>query len=651
MTALITLPTNRRYIVAVSSLFIAAACGGDRASLGPSVSPTPLLSIVPGGGDNQTGAAGTTLPLPLVVKLVGVSGAVNNRVLNFVVTSGAGTVFATAVETGMPTTGPAAGQAGIGQDTWTLGPAVGPQTVEARLVDPKTGQTLTQATFRATALAGSAAILKTVAGYGQVAVAGTPVDVPPSVLVTDRMGNPLQNVPVLFQVVSGTGSIDGSNPVLTGANGIATLGGWRLGATMGQNSLTASSASVVGSAVTFLATGTAGAPTSIAATAGDGQRVAASTGLPVAPSIQVRDVNGNGVAGIAVTFTVVTGGGSMDGIASVTTLTNRTGSATTGWIVGPSEGTNTLRATALGLTGSPLTFQATAYAPYYVANQNAQSITVYDPESSGDATPVRAISGGNTGLGVSTSSLPASMYRDPLGQLYVTNFAGGAVLVFEAGASGNASPIRSISGPSTGLSRAFAITRDAAGQIYIFDYDSQAIRVFAADANGNAVPLRSIIGANTGLIGVPALSVSATGELFAADQDAGNIKVFAAGASGNVAPIRVISGPSTGLAAPGALLLNGTGQLYVANFRGASVTVYDAGATGDTAPIRSIAGSSTGLDFPTGLGFDRAGRLFVSNYVLQTITVFAPGANGNLAPIRTVGGPTTGLNRPGWLTF
>lgn len=651
MTTLISHTTNRRWIIAISSLAIAMACSGDRASLGPNVSPTPLLSIVPGGGDNQTGAAGTTLPLPLVVKLVGVTGVLNNRVLNFVVTSGGGSVFAVAVETGTPSSGPAAGQSGVGQNTWTLGPTVGPQTVEARLVDPKTGQTLTQATFRATASAGSAAILKTVTGDGQLAVAGTSVSVPPSVLVTDRLGNPLPNVPVLFQVVGGSGSINGSNPILTGANGIATLGGWRVGATAGQNSLTASSASIVGSALTFTATGTPGAATSIAATAGDLQRVAASTGLPVAPSIQARDANGNGVAGIAVTFTVMTGGGSMDGIASVTTLTNPTGIATVGWSVGPSEGANTLRATALGLTGSPTTFQATAYAPYYVANQNAQSITVYEPESSGNAAPVRTISGSNTGLGVSTSSLPASMYRDPLGQLYVTSFAGGAVLIFEAGATGNVSPIRTISGPSTGLSRAFAITRDAAGQIYVFDYDSQAIRVFASDANGNAFPVRSIVGANTGLIGVPALSVSATGELFAADQDAGNIKVFAPGASGDVAPIRVISGPSTGLASPGALVLTGTGQLYIANFRGASVTVYDAGATGDVAPIRTIAGSNTGLDFPTGLGLDRSGRVFVSNYILQTITVFAPGANGNVAPVRTVGGPATGLNRPGWLTF
>lgn len=638
--------TSRTWMFAASSFAFALACTGDRVALGPNVAPTPLLTIVPGGGDNQTGVVGSSLRTPLVVKLTGVSGALNGHVLNFVVTSGGGSVFAAAVQTGTPNSGPAVGQPGVGQNTWTLGPTVGPQTVEARLVEPRTGQTLTQAIFRAVATAGSAVTLTASAGAGQVVVAGNLVSVPPAVLVTDQLGNPLPNVQVTFQVTNGAGAITGANQILTSSNGIAAIAGWRLGTRAGQNSLTISSPGLTGSPVTLTATGTAGAATAIVALAGDGQRAAASTALPTAPLIQVRDANGNGVVGTAVTFTVLTGGGSMDGIASVTTLTNETGTATTGWTVGRSEGANALRATALGLTGSPLTFRATAYAPYYVANQDAHSISVYDPEANGNTAPIRTISGANTGLG-----LPANILQDASGQLYVTNFSGGAVLIFEAGAAGNASPIRTISGPNTGLTRPFAITRDAAGQIYVFDYDSRAIRIFASDATGNAIPVRSIAGGSTGLAGVPALRFSPTGELYAADQDAGDIKVFSAGAHGDVAPLRVISGPSTALYQPGALAFDGAGQLYVANFRGASVTVYDAGATGDIAPIRSIAGASTGLLFPTGIGFDSAGRLYVSNYIGQAITVYAPGAAGNVAPIRTVSGAITGLNSPGWLTF
>lgn len=128
---------------------------------------SPSLSIVPGGGQNQSGTVGMTLPLPLIVQVGGVSGAVNGQFLNFVVTSGGGSVFANVVLTGTPSSGPAAKMSAIGQNTWTLGPTTGSQTVEARLVDSKTGATLTQAIFRATAIAGSASNLEMSMGNNQ----------------------------------------------------------------------------------------------------------------------------------------------------------------------------------------------------------------------------------------------------------------------------------------------------------------------------------------------------------------------------------------------------------------------------------------------------------------------------------------------------
>jgi hypothetical protein len=637
---------QRRSLLAfASSLMIAFSCGGDRVA-GPPVPAAPMLSIVPGGGDNQTGTVGTLLPLPLIVQLSGISGSLNGQILTFVVTSGGGTVFAPTVLTGTPNSGPAANRSGIGQNTWTLGPTAGPQSVEARLVDAKTGQTLTQATFRATAVVGTANSLKVAVGDQQTALAGALVSVPPAVLVTDRSGNPIENVTVAFQVTGGGGSITGAAQVATNSSGIATLGGWRLGTTTGANTLTASAAGLTGSPLTFTAAAIAGAAASLTPVAGDGQRAATFTALPLAPKVEVRDANGNGVAGVAVTFTVMTGGGSMDGITSVTTLTNQSGAASVGWTLGPIAAANTLRATALELSGSPVTFRATAYEPFYVANQNANSITIYDPDLGGNVSPVRTISGSNTTLNV-----PGAMTRDAAGQLYLTNISGGSILVFAPGAGGNVAPIRSISGPNTGLSRPFALTRDAGGNIYVYDYDRRAISVFAADASGNASPVRVIAGANTGLAGVPGLRVAPNGEIYAIDQDADAIRIFAAGASGDVAAVRTITGPSTNLHQPGAVELDAAGRLFVTNFRGQSIDVYDPGATGDAAPLRTIGGPSTGLSFPTGIAFDRAGQIYVSNYIGQRVTVYAPNASGDATPIRTVTGSNTGLVYPGWLTF
>lgn len=604
----------------------------------------PLLVIVAGGGENQIGTVGTTLPLQLIVQVTAASGSANGQILNFVVTSGGGSVFANVVQTGTPSVGPAARQSGIGQNTWTLGPSVGPQTVEARLVDPKTGATLTEATFHATAVAGAATSLQLFAGDRQSAVAGTALAVPPAVLVTDQTGNPIPNVNVTFNVASGAGSISGSTQIATGANGVAAVGSWTLGATAGPNTLTATTAGLVGSPITFRATGVVGAPVQIVAIAGSGQLALTGSTLAVDPAVRVRDFNGNGVGGVAVTFTVTAGGGDMAGITSVTTLTNQSGNASVGWTVGSVAGSNTLRATALGLNGSPVIFGATAVPPLFVANQTPNTITIYDPLSDGNASPLRTIVGPVTGL-----NTPASLMTDALGQLYVTNYTSQSLTIFSRDAVGNAVPIRTISGTNTGLSRPFGLTRDAAGQIYVFDYATRNISVFASDATGNASPIRVIGGGNTGLAGVPALRFGPAGELYAVDQDAGDIKVFAAGASGNVTPIRTIRGPSTGLVAPGALEFDASGQLFVANFRGGSVTVYAPGASGDAAPVRTIAGANTGLSFPTGVALS-SGQLYVSNYY-GSVTVYPADANGNATPSRKISGGNTGLNNPGGLTF
>ena len=52
----------------------------------------------------------------------------------------------------------------------------------------------------------------------------------------DSHGNPVPGVSVTFAVVSGGGSVTGS-AATTNAAGIATVGGWTLGAVAGANTL------------------------------------------------------------------------------------------------------------------------------------------------------------------------------------------------------------------------------------------------------------------------------------------------------------------------------------------------------------------------------------------------------------------------------
>lgn len=182
-------------------------------------------------------------------------------------------------------------------------------------------------------------------------VAATAVAPAPSVLVKDQNGAPLSGAVVSFLVLSGGGSVSAAS-ASTNASGVATVN-WTLGATVGANALNASVGTLT--AITFMATSTAGAASTVAKTAGDNQTGSEQHVVSVAPSITVKDANGNPTAGVPVTFAVATGGGSVTG---GTTTTNTFGIATVGsWTLG-SVGANTLTATAQGLP--PVTFTATA---------------------------------------------------------------------------------------------------------------------------------------------------------------------------------------------------------------------------------------------------------------------------------------------------
>jgi len=95
------------------------------------------------------------------------------------------------------------------------------------------------------------------AGDAQTASLGTAVAVAPSVIVKDAKDRPVPGVKVTFAVAGGDGSVTGAVTRSNGA-GVATVGSWKLGIVAGADSLTATSAGLAGSPVTFTATGSAG---------------------------------------------------------------------------------------------------------------------------------------------------------------------------------------------------------------------------------------------------------------------------------------------------------------------------------------------------------------------------------------------------------
>ena len=220
-----------------------------------------------------------------------------------------------------------------------------------------------------------------VAGNNQTATAGTAVAVRPAVELLDASGNRMPGVAITFAVVSGGGSVAGAT-VLTNTSGIAVGGTWTLGTTAGADTLTATApgSGIAGNPANFIATAVAGPASQIAVAVGNNQTAATGTAVAVAPAVIVRDQYNNPVAGVAVTFAVASGGGSVTG---ATQTTGANGVAAVGsWTLGTTAGPNTLTATATGsgITGNPVTFTATATGA--VATQiavnagNNQSATV-----------------------------------------------------------------------------------------------------------------------------------------------------------------------------------------------------------------------------------------------------------------------------------
>ena len=123
-------------------------------------------------------------------------------------------------------------------------------------------------------------------------------------------------------------------------------------------------------------------------------------------------------------------------------------------------------------------------------------------------------------------------------------------------ADGNASPVRSIAGQSTKLSRAaHDITYDAVNdEIIIANPSAQAILTFRGGADGDEAPLRVIQGPHTH-IQSPGYGVTVDAvhdELFVVEGRSRNtfgerreeyILVFDRTTTGDATPIRVIRGP------------------------------------------------------------------------------------------------------------
>jgi len=159
-----------------------------------------------------------------------------------------------------------------------------------------------------------------------------------------------------------------------------------------------------------------GPPSRIEVALGANQDGVVGAPIPVPPAVRVVDANGRGVSGIAVTFVVAAGNGTVNNGDSL--VTNTDGIATVGeWRLGPQAGVQQLSATAEGFT-----FQTLISA---TANPGA-------PAS------IQAVTGGGALAAIVSQSVlptPTVRVRDGFGNpipgatvTFIATFGGGTVI-------------------------------------------------------------------------------------------------------------------------------------------------------------------------------------------------------------------------------
>jgi hypothetical protein len=299
---------------------VAAKIEGVSARTGVSV-VTPATAIALVSGSNQRALAGKTLAQSLVVRATNRKGAPawGKRVSFRLGEEGQGKVDPATVITDAD---------GRARATWTLGSYPGRQTLFAAVENVDSAVAIQAEADPVAADTRVAALADHLSGH-----AGDELGDSIAIRVTDSSGRVLPDVPVRWTLVDG-GSLQATDP-RTDSLGVASAR-WTLAKKTGLQRLRVQVGASSGLGippVTISAAALAGAASSIAATAGDGQHARAGDELPKPIVLKVVDENGSGVTGAALALA------ASGGILSDSALTSDSlGYARIRWTMGHSAG-------------------------------------------------------------------------------------------------------------------------------------------------------------------------------------------------------------------------------------------------------------------------------------------------------------------------
>ncbi|MBA3444886.1 MAG: DUF1929 domain-containing protein [Gemmatimonadales bacterium] len=324
-------------LLAASSL----RCSGDN------IGPRPATTIADAGGGSQTGTVNQLLSNPLVVLVTDNTGEpVENVSVSWSV-QGGGSVSSTTVTTG------SSGRASV---TRVLGSEPGEQTTTASVA----GLSGSPIIFLAIATDDQSPGLTVTTQPSSAAQSGVAFAVQPVIQLKDADGNDLaqSGLQVTAAFATGAGTLGGTLTRATDANGRATFTDLRITGDAGSYTLQ------------FTAPGTNPALSTAIVLSGAAGGIVITANPPVAaldgevfdpvvqPVVVVRDASGNPVSGVAVTASIVSGGGTLEG--NTTATTGPTGQASFADLGIRGTGDNALQFTAgpSSVTSSPVSVSA-----------------------------------------------------------------------------------------------------------------------------------------------------------------------------------------------------------------------------------------------------------------------------------------------------
>jgi hypothetical protein len=330
------------------------------------------VDVVVISGTPQTDTVGRTLPLPFVVEVRqgGTAIPVPGKMVYWSTLYGGGSRSADSTLTD---------SLGRAQISYTLDTLLalgsGFAEVLADVVDPGA-----DAIFQVVKRAGVPTQVVTVTAMPDTVQVGVAFATQPVVRLRDQYGNNVALAGVTIQAITNSaysaplrptlgpgglmysGSVLGTDTVVTDGNGVATFSGLAVEGTVGPEVMRfrAPAQGGVGHALQNF-TIVAGAPTSVVPVAGDGQTAFADSAVAIPPEVLVVDFSGNPVVGAQVDFVVTGGGGNVTG---GTAFTDSLGHAAVGsWTLGSAPGPNTLEAQVAGVSAAVFTATANPATP------------------------------------------------------------------------------------------------------------------------------------------------------------------------------------------------------------------------------------------------------------------------------------------------